>query len=153
MEMINMTSDALLTQIKESIDDLTDAYVSYQDQYAYARLITDSAASDTWEKVVFKAPFNCTVKDVWIIPDGNIGQATNYMTLDVQNKGASGSGTTSIGSRVVNSTNTVSVAVGVDVVSVDATVTDGYCLTVKKTVTSAGQAFPGGLVVVRYSKA
>lgn len=117
------------------------------------RLIADAAANDTWEKTIFKAPFDCTITEVFVIPDGNIGQATNYMTLDAQNKGAAGSGTDSIGSRAVNSTNTIAAFVGVDLVSTDASITSGQKVSLKKTVASAGQAFPGGLVIVKYVKA
>lgn len=116
------------------------------------RLPSDSA-SDTWEKAIFKAPYACTISEIFIIPDGNIGQATNYMTLDAQNKGAAGSGTDSIGSRAVNSTNTIAAFVGVDLVSTDASIAIGEKVTLKKTVAASGQAFPGGLVIVKYVKA
>lgn len=153
-----MGNDQLLIDIKDSIDnnttsidDLTDAYASYQDLYSDVRLPADSA-SDTWEKAIFKAPFNCTVTEVIVVPDGDIGQATNYMTLDVQDKGADGAGTTSKGSLAVNSTNTIEGMVGVDMISTDAAVLEGRVLSLKKTVAASGQAFPGGLVRVKYQK-
>lgn len=116
------------------------------------RLPADSA-SDTWEKTIFKAPYACTISEIFVIPDGNIGQATNYMTLDAQNKGAAGDGTDSIGSRAVNSTNTIAGFVGVDLVSTDASLVIGAKVNLKKTVAASGQAFPGGLIIVKYTKA
>lgn len=117
------------------------------------RLIADAAATDTWEKTIFKAPYACTISEIFVIPDGNIGQATNYMTLDAQNKGAAGDGTTSIGSRAVNSTNTIAGFVGVDLVATDASLVIGAKVSLKKTVAASGQAFPGALVIVKYTKA
>ena len=116
------------------------------------RLPADSA-SDTWEKTIFKAPYACVISEIFVIPDGNIGQATNYMTLDAQNKGVAGDGSTSIGSRAVNSTNTIGAFVGVDLVATDASLVIGAKVSLKKTVASEGQAFPGGLVIVKYVKA
>ena len=136
----------------EVLTDFMEAFESHQDQFYQAAIPADAAAG-TFEKTIFTAPFNCIVKDVKVVPDGDIGQATNYMTLDVQNKGADGTGTTSIGSRAVNSTNTIEGFVGVDLVSTDAEVTEGHSLSLKKTVEGDGQAFPGGLVIVKYEKA
>lgn len=136
-----------------AIEAQTAAMVSHQDLYSRVRLPADALAADVWEKAIFTAPFNCVVKDVIIVVDGAIGQATNYMTLDVQNKGAAGSGTTSLGSRAVNSTNTLAAFVGTDLVTTDAEVTDAHSLSLKKTKTGDGQAFPGGEVIVRYEKA
>jgi|GEM_PF-6275729 hypothetical protein len=136
----------------EEIKKFKEVFVSHQDLFSRVQLPAD-AASGTFEKTVFTAPYNCIVKDVKVVPDGNIGQATNYMTLDVQNKGAAGTGTTSLGTRAVNSTNPISGFVGADLVSTDAEVTEGQSITLKKTVTGDGQAFPGGLVIVRYEKA
>lgn len=147
--------DAILAgsaDLVEALSDLKDTYESHQDQY-FQEAIPADAADGTFEKTIFTAPFNCIVKDVKVVPDGDIGQATNFMTLDVQNKGADGTGTTSLGSRAVNSTNTIEGFVGVDLISSDAEVTEGHSLSLKKTVTADGQAFPGGLVLVKYEKA
>jgi hypothetical protein len=136
---------------KKTMEELIDVLVDSQDQF-YQVAIPADAANGTFEKTIFTAPFNSVVKDVKVIPDGDIGQATNFMTLDVQSKGSDGTGTTSIGSRAVNSTNTIEGFVGVDLVSTDAEITEGQSLSLKKTVTGTGQAFPGGLVIVRYEK-
>lgn len=150
-----MDLKALQATIDENTDAITafkDAFVSYQDQFFQAAIPAD-AANGTFEKTIFTAPFDCIVKDVKVIPDGDIGQATNYMTLTVKNKGADGTGTTSVGSRAVNSTNTIEGFVGVDLVTTNAEVTEGHSLSLAKTVTGDGQAFPGGLVIVKYEKA
>ena len=136
----------------EVLTDFMEAFESHQDLFFQSVIVEDIAAG-TFEKSIFTAPFNCIVKDVKVVPDGDIGQATNYMTLDVQNKGADGTGTTSIGLLAVNSTNKIEGFVGVDLVSTDAEVTEGHSLSLKRTVTGDGQAFPGGLVIVKYEKA
>lgn len=131
-------------------DDDGAVYMANKNEYETTYILTDTAAGDTWERAIFRAPAACTVKDVVVVPDSDIGQATHYMTLDVQDKGAVGTGTTSIGSRNVNSTNTIEGMVGVDLVSTDATVASARILSLKKTVSGSGQAWPGGFVQVRY---
>lgn len=112
----------------------------------------DALAADVWERAIFKAPSDVTIKDVIVVPDSDIGQATNYMTLDVQDKGADGAGTTSIGLLAINSTNTIEGMVGRDLVTTNADVTSARVLSLKKTKTGDGQLWPGGLVIVKYTK-
>jgi hypothetical protein len=145
-----MNEQALFSKIDDLISAITETVV---DQYHEVALPADAAAGDTWERAIFKAPFNCVVSEVIVVPDGDIGQATNFMTLAVQDKGADGAGTTSLGSRAVNSTNTIEGFVGVDLVTTDADVTDAYVLSLKKTVTLTGQVFPGGIARVKFTKA
>jgi hypothetical protein len=112
----------------------------------------DAAASDTWEKPIFKAPFNCKITKVEVIPQAIIGQATNYMTLDVVNKSDDATGTTSLmaAARACNSTNTIAAFIGVDLVATDAEVEAGETIVLKKAVAADGQAFPGAYVQVTY---
>lgn len=121
-------------------------------EYMQVRIPADAAAGDTWERAIFKAPSDGTIEDVMVVPDSDIGQATDYMTLDCQNKGADGIGTTSIGSRAVHSTNTIEGMVGVDVVTTNADIDSGRVLSLKKTVTASGQAWPGGMVQVKFTR-
>ena len=121
------------------------------DRYVHVRLPADVNANDVWERAIYQAPQALILKEVKIIPDSTIGQATNYMTLDCQNKDVGGAGTTSLGLRNVNSTNTITGMVGVDIVSTNQNLTSGQTLSLKKTVTSAGQLFPGAIVLLRYS--
>lgn len=142
----------------EAISDLSTALVaalaSTTDFYTEVELPPDSAASDTWERPVFKAPFACTIEEIVVVPITIVGQATNYMTLDCQNKGAAGSGTDSIGSLAASNatTNAITAMVGRDLVTTDADISSDHVVTLKKTVTSSGQAFPGGLVRVKYTR-
>lgn len=121
-------------------------------EYMQVRVPADAAAGDTFERAIFKAPSDGTIVDVVVVPDSDIGQATNFMTLDVQNKGADGTGTDSIGSRAVNSTNTIEGMVGVDLVSTSADIDAGEVLSLKKTVTADGQVWPGGMVQVKFTR-
>jgi len=113
----------------------------------------DSKADDTFERAIFKAPSDCVVTAVIVVPDSDIGQATDYMTLDVQDKGADGTGTTSLGLLAVNSTNTIDGMVGEDLVTTNKSVSAGRVLSLKKTVAESGQAWPGGFVKVIYTPA
>jgi len=112
----------------------------------------DAAAGNLWERAIFKAPADGTIVDILVVPDGDIGQATNFMTLDVQDKGADGTGTTSLGLRAVNSTNPIEGMVGVDLVTTNAAITEGRVLSLKKTITGTGQIWPGGMVQVNFTK-
>lgn len=116
------------------------------------RIPADALAADTWEKAIFKAPDGGLIKDVTVIPDSSIGQATNYMTLDVQDKGANGSATDSIGSLAVNSSNVITGMVGTDLVTSNAAIATDRVISLKKSVTLAGQVFPGGLVKIRFTR-
>ncbi len=113
----------------------------------------DCAADDTFEMAIFKAPSDCVVTAVIVVPDSDIGQANNYMTLDVQDKGADGTGTTSLGLLAVNGTNTIDGMVGEDLVTTNKSVSAGRVLSLKKTVAASGQAWPGGFVKVIYTPA
>jgi hypothetical protein len=147
--------DEVVYDMSENLDPrvaaLEGGTVVTTDRYEYIRLPADAAASDVWERAVFKARAGLTIKSAFIIPDTGIGQATNYMTLDLQNKDTSGIGTTSLGSRAINSSNTLGAMVGADLVSSNATLTANQVVSLKKTVASAGQAFPGGLLVIKYA--
>ena len=143
-EAIEAPIDVLTEAIGAQTGVLTDfmeAFESHQDLFFQGVIPADALAADTFERAIFTAPFNCVVKDVRVVPDGDIGQATNYMTLDCQNKGADGTGTTSIGLLAVDDTNKIEGFVGVDLVSTDAEVTEGHSLTLKKTIEGDGQAF------------
>ena len=139
------------TGIDTRVTSLEGGILVTTDRFAHIRIPADVNANDVWERAIFRVPAAAIIKDVVVIPDTSIGQATNYMTLDCQNKDTSGTATTSLGSRAVNSTNTLGAMVGADLITTNANVTVGQTLSLKKTVASAGQAFPGGLVQVRYS--
>jgi hypothetical protein len=140
------TNESDIGTIESALESL-DALTEQQSVYIPA----DAAASDTFERAIFKAPAACTVSEVIVVPDSDIGQATDYMTLDVQDKGADGTGTTSIGSLNVNSEHTIEGMVGLDLVETDATVASARVLSIKKTVTASGQAWPGGTVITTFT--
>lgn len=134
------------------LEELDERILESEDFTEVIRLPPDALAADTWERAIFVAPDGGVVSEILVIPDSDIGQATNYMTLEAFDKGADGTGTTSLGSRAVNSTNTIEGMVGVDLVSSNKTLSSGRVVSLKKTVTADGQAFPGGIVKVRYTR-
>ena len=128
-EAIEAQTEVLTEAIEAQTGVLTDfmeAFKSHQDLFFQGVIPADALDTDTFERAIFTAPFNCVVKDVQVVPDGDIGQATDYMTLDCQNKGADGTGTTSIGLLAVDDTNKIEGFVGVDLISSDAEVTEGH---------------------------
>lgn len=134
-----------MEKVAESIDGIT----LKNEEQVY---ISPDAAADTWDAKIFRAPSDINIKDVLVVPNTAIGQATNFMSLEVINKGTDGTGTTSLGSRNVNGSNTITVA-GIDLVATNADVLEGSFISLKKTKNGDGQAWPGGLVIVRYEKA
>jgi hypothetical protein len=120
-------------------------------EYPEVYLPADSAAN-TWEREILPVPVDGTIEDVLVVPDIGIGQATNYMALAVVNKGDEGSGTDDLGSLSVTSTNPITAHVGVDLVSENAAVAAGDKIVLKKTVTGDGQAWPGGIVQVKFTR-
>jgi|GEM_PF-4052061 hypothetical protein len=118
----------------------------------YIPLPADSAAADTFEKPILKCDEEkgITIKAIELIPISAVGQATNYMTLAIVDKGADGTGTTSKASLDLNSSHTVGAYASIDVVTTDFQVANGEVITLKKTVTGNGQAWPGGLVKITY---
>lgn len=141
--------DTRITTLDSTVDGLD---TENNTEHMQVRVPADSAATDAWEVAVFKAPSDGSIEDVIAVPDSDIGQATNFMTLDVQNKGTDGTGTDSIGSRAVNSVNTVEGMVGEDLVTTDADIDEGEVLSLKKTVDGDGQSWPGGIVQVKFTR-
>ncbi|MFE5332558.1 hypothetical protein ACFRCG_39890 [Embleya sp. NPDC056575] len=63
-----------------------------------------STAGNDDDTVLFQAPFNCTVTTVEYVPESAItGADTNSRTLSLVNKGAAGSGSTSVASLALTS--------------------------------------------------
>jgi hypothetical protein len=118
----------------------------------YIPLPADTAAADTFEKPIMKCDEEkgITVKAIELIPTAAIGQATDYMTVSVVDKGTDGTGTTSKASLDLNSSHTVGAYASLDVVTTDFQVANGEVITLKKAVTGAGQKWPGGLIKITY---
>jgi len=121
-----------------------------------ARIPAVATASDVGEWVIFRAPFNCRVKGLSFVPDAAVtGQASHNFTLDVQNKGTAGTGTTSLVTTITYGSGTDAVAfdeTAFTLSTTDATIrmSAGEVLTLKRTKTGNGLAAPALLAVVRY---
>jgi hypothetical protein len=115
-----------------------------------SRSASDTAGTD-WELPLGSIDFAGTVKSVKLLADTAFGQATNYSSLDVKNKGQAGSGTTSVASMAFNSTNTVSQwvpkALTLSATPANLNVVVGDALTLVKTHSGDGQALPTNLIV------
>lgn len=133
-----------------AIDSRVDAKDAIAEQYQ-VYIPADSAANATFEHAIFKAPAAGTITDIIVVPDSDIGQATDFMVLTAQDKGADGTGTTAIGTRNVNSSNTIEGMVGVDIVTTNAVIGSGRVISLAKTVEGGGQAWPGGTIIVVFT--
>lgn len=118
----------------------------------YIPLAADSAATDTFEKPIFRCDEEkgITVKAIEIIPAATIGQATNYMSLSAIDKGTDGTGTTTKANMDLNSSHTVPAYTSLNIVTTNFQVANGEVLTLKKAVTGGGQIWPGGLIKITY---
>lgn len=123
-------------------------------------LAADGAAADEYEKSVFVAPFACTVSAVKMVTESALGQATNYATLSVVNKGhTDGSGTTAIASYAFdNDTTHASVAYVVKELTLNGTPANldlaaGDVLVLKKAKTANGQVVPRSLLQLEVVRA
>jgi hypothetical protein len=115
----------------------------------------DASATGTFKATIFKAPFDATIQEIILVPDADIGQATDFMVLTVNNKGVDGATDTTVVSRNVNSGegNPIEGFIGADLIGAlqdPVTVDEGICLSLEKTTQGNGQTFPGGLVIVKY---
>ena len=117
-----------------------------------ASIVTSSADASTGSWVVFRAPFACRVKQLSFVPAAAIvANSASYFTLDIQNAGSAGTGTTSL---VTTYSSTAAVAVNDEQIwtlsTTDATISlaSGDVLFLKKTVTNGGNFFPPALLVL-----
>lgn len=162
-------------KIKEGFDALeseVDAIVIYDDTALSGRVTTleettdlysvtvnipaDTAASDEIETAIFVAPFKLDINSILISPDANIGQATNYMALFVNEYVlADGTHRQNLGLRSVNSTNVINKWQAVDIKAEPGNIVPaeaGNTLTFKKHPVETGQSWPGGSVTITFSK-
>lgn len=115
-----------------------------------------SAGSDQ-NTVVLECQFQGTVTSVTYIPASTItGAATNNRTLSLVNKGAAGSGNTSIASLTfnngTNATGNVETAVALSGTAANLNVAQGDVLQWQSVHNGTGIADPGGLIRVTISR-
>ena len=108
------------------------------------------AAGSTDEIPVFYAQEDVYVHEFGIIPEAQItGDATNYMTLTFKNKGTSGSGTTSLGSKAF--TSGIYAAFDYIQVSTGKLLSEGEVVSLAKSEAGTGMDMPRLCVVIIYS--
>jgi len=113
-------------------------------------------STPTAEVAIFRAPFACRVKGLGVVYDTAVtGADTDNFAIDVRNKGAAGSGTTSLVTVITFASGTDSAAMDETtwtLSTTDATITlaAGDVLALRRTTNGSGLDMPAGLVVVRY---
>jgi hypothetical protein len=121
--------------------------------------IPAAIAAAAQDQTIGEAPFAGTVTSVSFTPEANItGQATDYRTFRVINKGLDGNGTTVVASLAFSSapvagTDFDEKAITLSVVADATTVAEGDVLAWDETVTGNGLATPGGKVQVEITRA
>lgn len=120
--------------------------------------IPAAGAAVAQDQIIGEAPFAGTVTSVTFTPEANItGQATDFRTFQVINKGADGNGTTVVASLAFSSAPVAATdfdekAITLSAVSGATTVAEGDVLAWDETVTGNGLASPGGKVQVEISR-
>lgn len=118
------------------------------------RIPADAAAADVWDRSLFRAKGETKITKISVIPDADIGQATNYMAFYVGLKGVDGLGTQTAANINVNSTNPAAKYKGINLpVAGGITLADTAVISLEKKKIGDGEAWPGGLVIVEYGPA
>ena len=116
-----------------------------------------STAGNDDDTVVTQAPFDCTVTAVQYVPEAAItGADTNSRTVSLVNKGAAGSGTTTVASLAltngVNATANDEKAITLSGTAANLVLAAGDTLLWRSIHVGTGIADPGGLVRITLSR-
>lgn len=115
------------------------------------------AAGVAQDQTVGEAPFAGSVNAVTFTPEAAItGQATNFRTFRLVNKGAAGAGTTEVASLAFSAGGVTAAAFDEKAITLGVAanllVAEGDILAWDEVVTGTGLASPGGLVQVEISR-
>jgi hypothetical protein len=116
-----------------------------------------STAGNDDDSVIAQAPFACTVTSVQYVPEAAItGADTNSRTVSLVNKGAAGSGTTTVASLAltsgVNATANDEKAITLSGTAANLVLAEGDTLQWRSIHVGTGIADPGGLVRITVSR-
>ena len=123
-----------------------------------AATIPSAIAAAAQDQAVGEAPFAGTVTAVTFTPEANItGQASNYRTFRLVNKGSDGNGSTVVASLVFDSGSVTANdfderTITLSVTPANLVVAQGDILAWDEVVTGSGLASPGGLVQVEITR-
>ena len=114
-------------------------------------IVTANAAGDTGTFVAGVAPFAATVTAADYIPSAAIaGHASNNRALSVINRGAAGTGTTSVATVTTNASNSLAAfdakALTLSATAANRNVAEGDVLSFTSVPAASGVADPGGIV-------
>jgi len=140
----------LVTMLYEELSRLNTRLVETEVEKKVIRIPADTGATSTWEVALGHVQMNGKISKAIVIPDSDIGQANDYMTISLVNKGSDGTGTTVLGSKAVNSSNVFKAFVGKNLIVTPPVVDTAHFLSLKKEVSGDGQAWPGGVIEFTY---
>ncbi|GGM75549.1 hypothetical protein GCM10012275_52810 [Longimycelium tulufanense] len=116
-----------------------------------------ATAGNNEDTVIGQAPFDCTVTAVQYVPEAAItGAATNHRSVELVNKGADGTGTTSVASLAfddgVNASAYDERAITLSGTAANLDLTAGDTLQWRSLAVGTGITDPGGVVRVTVSR-
>jgi len=143
-----------ITAIEGDVSTLQGDVSDLQDQIRTVEMWIPGgeAANADFHRSIFVAPADLDVVGVFIAADGAIGQASNYLAIHV-NEYEAGASRQNLGLISVDDQNTLAALIAEDIFAGSgsvSTVNAGNTITVKKTAVGDGQAWPGGVVQLRY---
>ena len=139
----------------EDKDPLTPEWASAVEHRSIDALIPAIAQGTSDEIPVFKAPIDCEITKLGIIPEDTItGVATNNFTLGFKNKGSDGTGTGVIRSKIflagVNATAFAYKSFGTPLDATYKLLSEGDTVSFYKSESGTGMAMPRLIAVIQY---
>lgn len=141
---------AELTALDSKLTALDSRVSNTESRTQVIRIPEDALAGDTWEIALGHAEITGRIASAYVVPDSDIGQATDFMTISLINKLNTGEGTTVLGTMDVNSTHTLDAFLGANIIETIPSVDVAHGLALKKEVTASGQIWPGGVLELTY---
>jgi len=133
--------------VDESASAVLTTLTKLRKNVSVVRIPQCGAAGDTWERAILYACQDLEVVEAGIVPDSSFGQANDYATLKVVNKGTDGSGNTELCSKAFDSAVNAYVFTSFGTIS-NGSVSEGEVLALKKEVTGNGQQVPTSAIVL-----
>jgi hypothetical protein len=112
-----------------------------------------SALTSVFDRTVFVVPTGqaYTITKATLTPDIDLGAASHYLTLTLYNRGTDGNGTTAMAALAFSSAVANNVPTSMGAITSGA-ITAGQSISIAKTYTGNGLAWPGGLLQLEMTR-
>jgi len=151
-EIIGGDGDDASLHIGMKLDEIDTNIDQVKRQIAMIRINTSGEGlTDVWEKAVFVAPQALDLYKIGIVADIAFGDNTDFSTLSIINKGASGVGTDVVVTKAFDSEITIFDFVDFGALSGDyKDMVAGDTLTLEKTYSASGEAVEDLVLFIEY---